>query len=275
MKNRFRIFVIFSLVLAIGGAVGYWACRLTEPTTPDEMRVVRQKVSKTAKVKKITEITLGKAKDGKTSIKIVEREQPRPDVLHVAAADNDEVGEEELTELQKGILKELQDALDKEDLKAVRKALSKFVAKADRGGLSGKVPKCMRAKAVEALGWFGKDAAVDLLEYVADMDEEIANDAFSQFELAMQDAEMSAVERAQLLTSTMQALNDADNIDSLLGNLNDLPNQLKAKTVESILATGSEKAKSVMTEQMEFYLDDGVKTVDDIRKWAAENPDEP
>jgi len=271
MKSRFRFLAVFGLMLALGGVGGYFVCSLTAPEAPKDVRVVRQKVSEKG-VKKITEITLGK-KGGKTSVKIVEREQRRPDVVHVSPSVNDDVEEAELTELQKGILQELQKALDENNLKNVRKALSKFVAKADRGGLEGRVPKCMRQRAVEALGWFGKEAAVDLLEYVADVDEEVANDAFSQFELALQDCEMPAAERAELLTSTLKALNNAENIDSLLTNLNDLPNSLKATTVENILTTGSDQAKSVMTEQLEFYLDDEVKTVDDIRKWAAMNPD--
>jgi len=261
-------------MLVVGGGVGYWVCRLTVPMPFKEMRMACQKVNKEGDVKTVTQITLEKKGD-KTSIKIVESEQHRPDVVHVSPVENDEADETELTELQKGILQDIQDALDRNDLRAVRRALSKFVANVEKGGLGGRVPKCMRQKAVSALGWFGKDAAVDLLEYVADPDEEVSTEAFDAFESALQDSEMSARDRATYLVKMSQALNEADKIDSLLNNHNDLPNSMKAQTVETILTKGTEQAKSTMTEQLEFYLDDDVKTVDDIHKWAAENPDEP
>ena len=34
-------------------------------------------------------------------------------------------------------------------------------------------------------------------------------------------------------------------------------------------------AKSVLKDQLGFFFDEGVETIDDIQKWYAENPDDP
>lgn len=208
------------------------------------------------------------------SERIVEAEVRPPADFRIRPAENDDADESALTELQRGVLDELQAALDGEDLKGVRKSLARFTASPAKGGLGGSVPKCMRSSAVAALGWFGKDAAVDLIEYVADADEEVSDEAFDALEQAMQDSEMTDRERAEMLVSIMQGLNDADRIDSLLFSLNELPNSLKAEVVAAIMDKGTAQAKATMAEQIGFYLDDEVVTADDIRRWAAENPDD-
>lgn len=215
-----------------------------------------------------------KAPDYRSAERIDESDRPGLEFRHVMPAADDEVDESELTELQQKVLQELQDALDHEDLRAVRKALARYVARSDAGGLGGSVPKCMRQQAVAALGWFGKDAAVDLVEYLADSDEEVSSEAFDRFEEALQDVDLQAQERADLLVSIMRGLNDAERIDSLLFNLNDLPNSMKARVVGEILEHGTSQARATMQEQLEIYLDDEVRSVDDIPRWVAENPDD-
>jgi len=168
-------------------------------------------------------------------------------------------------------------ALDADDIKALRKALSRFTASAANGGLGGyaNVPRVIRAAAVQALGWFGGKAAVDLIDFMADADEEISGDAFNQFEFALQDSAMSDFERAAIVKTTAKALTDPDHADTLLNSLSDMRNSVKGETAIAILTDGSSQIKAAMLEQMEFYFDGEVKTVDDIKKWMAENPDDP
>jgi len=140
--------------------------------------------------------------------------------------------------------------------------------------LGGDVPKCMRMKAVEALGWFGKDTAIDVMEYMADADEDVASDARNAFEQALQDCEMGDAERSMLVKAAMQAINDGEQIDSLLSQLNDMRNSVKVQTIESILETGTDMAKQKMQEQLGDYTDSEVTTRDDLKKWSVENPDD-
>lgn len=272
---------LIALSLAIGAFGSYFffggSGEAVEKTVPGT-RVVRAKVD--GDVKKVTEVSLV-SREGGNAVRIVETEvvRPKPGAVATGAVAetstvSEEIDEDKLNATQKAVLKELQDALDDNNLKRVRKALSKFVAKAENGGLGGDVPVCMRAKAVEVLSWFGKDAAVDLIGFVADSNEDVSNDAFSALEMALCDCEMGDVARAQLVTSMMKALNDAEQVDSLMNQLNDMRNSVKADAAKEILGSGSETAKAKLLEDLETYFDEDVKDLDSLEKWKAMNPDD-
>ena len=276
MRNEFKISIVVLASIALGAAgawffIGGSADDAKARAAAPQIRM--SKTNRSGKVKKITEISI-KRGTGEKSVRITESEVNRPDVL--GAVDIDAEGQ--LSDLQKSVLKDIQDALDAEDLKALRKALSKFTASACKGGLGdyANVPRALRAAAVQALGWFGGKAAADLIGFMAESDEEISSDAFDQFEMALQDCDLSDFERAEIVKMTTKALTDTDRIDSILSSsLIDMRNSVKADTAIAILDEGTSQSKAVLLDQMEFYFDDGVKTADDIGKWRAENPDDP
>ena len=270
---KISLAVIFSAFL---GALVAWlflggASDAGESSDAEQEQLIAKTV-RSGNVKKITEISVSR-KGGKKSVRIVESEVSRPNVTTDADIDDEEL----LSDVQKSVLKDIQAALDADDIKALRKALSRFTASAAKGGLGGyaNVPRVIRAAAVQALGWFGGKAAVDLIDFMADADEEISGDAFNQFEFALQDSAMSDFERAAIVKTTAKALTDPDRADTLLNSLSDMRNSVKGETAIAILTDGSSQIKAAMLEQMEFYFDGEVKTVDDIKKWMAENPDDP
>lgn len=215
-----------------------------------------------------------------------DKESLRVDVRNVSERPKlDDLDEKELSELEKKVLAQLRAALDNDNLKVLRRALVLFHQKRQQGGLEGKVPKVLRQAAVSALGWFGGAAASDLVEFMADVDPEIEEDAFAKFELALDDWEIGDYERAEILKTALKAITDTERIDSLMFSLNNMRNSVKADTILDILASGSDASKAVMREQYEFYtdsviVDDGV-VVDDklieqnVNKWKTENPDDP
>lgn len=274
MKNKITIGLVVVVAIAIG-AIGAWFLMPSDSGIADELLDKEQKMSKAVRsgsVKKITEISVSR-KGGKKSVRIVESEATRPDVVKDADIDD----EEQLSPIQKSVLKEIQAALDADDVKALRRALSKFTASAKNGGLGGyaNVPRVIRAAAVQALGWFGKDSVVDLVDFMVDSDEEISSDAFDKFEFALEDVDLGDRDRADIIKTVAKALTDEDRIDTLLFNLNDMRNSVKVETAVAILTDGTAMAKSVLKDQLGFFFDEGVETIDDIQKWYAENPDDP
>jgi hypothetical protein len=274
MKNKITIGLVI-VAAVVAGALGAWFFMPSACGIAGERVEKEQKMSKTVRsgsVKKITEISVDR-KGGKKSVRIVESEATRPDVIKDADIDD----AEQLSPIQKSVLKEIQAALDADDVKALRKALSKFTASTKKGGLGGyeNVPRVIRAAAVQALGWFGKDAAIDMIDFMADADEEISDDAFDQFEQALLDCEMGDRERSALVKAVSKALKDSDRIDAMISCLSDMRNSVKADTAIAILTDGSDQSKAALLDEMEFYFDEGVQTVDDIKKWMAENPDDP
>ena len=259
------------------GAVAMWFV-LGKVPGGDDLSARGQRITKTSRsggVKKVTEISLSR-NGGKKSVRIVESETTKPNVLEVLDAANG-ADEDDLTDAEKSVMKDIQAALDANDLKSLRRALSRLTASTKSGGLGGysKVPRSIRSAAVQALGWFGKDAAIDLMGFMADGDDEVAADAANLFELALQDVSLGDRERAEIVKATAKTLTDTDQLDTLLFTLNDMRNSVKADTVISILTEGTPQAKTTMLEQIEFYLDVDVTTVEGAKKWAAQNPDDP
>ena len=275
MKNRIKIGFIALASIALGAAGSYLLIKgmshdAKSHGSAHELRLA--KATRSGSVKKITQISV-KRNSGENSVRIVESEASRPDIMKDSQIDDIE----QLSDLQKSVLKDIQAALDAEDIKALRKALSRFTAAATKGGLGGykNVPRVIRSAAVQALGWFGGKAAVDLIDFMADADEEISSDAFDQFEFALQDVSLSDFERAEILKATATALTDTERIDSLLSTFIDMRNSVKADAATAILTDGTPQFKSVLSEQLDFYFDEEVKTVSDIKKWVVKNPDDP
>jgi len=259
------------------GAVAMWFV-LGKVSGSGDLPAHEQRITKTRRsggVKKVTEISLSR-QGGKKSVRIVESESTKPNVLEITKAAKGS-GEDELTDTEKSVLKEIQSALDANDFKSLRRALSRLTASTKSGGLGGysKVPRSIRAAAVQALGWFGKDAAIDLMGFMADSDDEISSDAASQFELALQDVDLGDRERAEIVKATAKTLTDSDQLEMLLFSLNDMRNSVKADTVISILTEGTSQARATMLDQIEFYIDVDVTTVNGVRDWAEQNPDDP
>lgn len=274
-KNNLKIglLVLCSILVGVFGAWFFLSSDSKIVGDEKAERLLSSKSIRSGKVKKVTEISYDK-QSGKRSVRIVESEESRPNVMETAHV---EYGEENLTELQRSVLQEIQAALDADDLKALRRALLKFTASTSKGGLGGyaKVPKSLRSAAVQALGWFGKEALVDLVDFMADVDEEVSSDAFDQFEQAIQDCTLSDRERAELVKTMSKALTDPDHIDTLISTLTDMRPSVKGETAAFILTEGSPQSQAVMQDQMSFYFDDEVQTADDIKKWMAENHDDP
>lgn len=197
----------------------------------------------------------------------------------------DDLDESDLSELEKAVLAQIRAALDSNNLKALRRALARFSQAKSKGGLGGDIPKVLRQHALTALGWFGGAAAADLVEFMADVDPEIEEDAFAKFELALDDWEMGDRERSDILVTALKALTDTERIDSLMMNLNNMRNSVKSDTILTILETGSDASKAVMREQYEFYTDsvvadegagsDDAQIFENVNKWKSENPDDP
>lgn len=274
MKIDIKIISLLAVSVAFGVFVGWFAMRSEGVEASHGKAIDNVKVTKThngAKVKRITEISLERRGNGVNSVKIIESEATKPNLLGT----NGEIEDEDLlTAQQKSIVKELQDALDNEDYKAVKRVLGKFTASVSSGGLGGNVPKVLRMKAIEALGWFSPNAVVDLTDFIFDPDDEVAEDAFSKFEMMLQDSELDDFTRAQVVKSMMSSLTDEDRVDSVLNSLMDMRNSVRADTIKTILANGTEVAKAKLMEQLEFLTDSDVTTVADVDKWLEDNPDD-
>lgn len=181
----------------------------------------------------------------------------------------------ELTKAEIDIIRDIRAALDAEDLPRLRKVIAKFQLPVSEGGLGGKVHLELRQEAVAALRWFSPKSILDLLPYIADVDTSVVEETYSGIEEALDDGDVGDVERAEILVSLLQVLDDSDRIDTLLMTLNNMRNSVKAGAIMEILKGGTPEAKAVMLEQVGFYTDADVEDSKGVETWIKENPDDP
>lgn len=195
--------------------------------------------------------------------------------------------DERLSEMEKELMKALQKAIDADNYQSVVAAIAQMkkyamekelAAGGRKNGASwlSHLPASMKQAAVSALSWFGSDAILDLMDFMMDEDAEIAQDATTQFELAMQDATLADYERAEVIKRVCSAITDADTLDWVLITATDARHSVGVDTLIYIAENGTPEAKAMLPEYMEIFTgDDAIKTPSDLRKWLDENPDEP
>jgi len=206
-----------------------------------------------------------------SAIAVEERVKP-----NIVTLDDDE--DKELTDLAKKVLASLQAALDSNDLEQIRAILAS-VKDSPKGSLSRLVdgmPVALRKRLVEALGWFGNAAIPDMMEFLADTDAEVAQMTADQFQLALEDISLGDRERADIVTAASQVITDEGFLEMFFMEISNMRNSVAAQTLVDICQTGTEEAKQIIPETIEFVTgEDNIETVEDIERWLDENPDGP
>ena len=182
-----------------------------------------------------------------------------------------------LNEFSRKIIADLQAALDAENFRLVQKLVAKMLETPPdpKFGKEG-VAALLRRKAVDAMGWFGAKGLPELVGLLADADPEIAQASFDQFTLALEDISLSDYERADIISMAAKVLTDVDNLEMLFMEINNMRHSVGAGLLVDICQNGTEAAKTLMPDQMEFFTgEDNIVSVEDVEKWLAENPDGP
>jgi len=189
--------------------------------------------------------------------------------------DDDE--EAKLNEFSRSILRDLQSALDSENFARVSKLVAKMLETPPdpKFGKEG-VHTLLRRKAVEALGWFGAKAMPELVAMLGDADPEIVQATFDQFSLALEDISLSDYERADIVTMAAKVLTNADDLEMLFMEINNMRPSVGVGALVEICLEGTDAAKAQMPEAIEFFTgEDNITTVEDMENWLAKNPDDP
>ena len=194
---------------------------------------------------------------------------------------------ERLSAMEKELMKALQKAIDSDDFDAVVAAIAQMkkhamekeqAAGGRKNGASwlSHLPASMKQAAINALSWFGSDAILELMDFMMDSDADIAQDATTQFELAMQDATLADYERAEVIKRVCSAITDTDTLDWLLITATDARHSVGVDTIIYIAENGTPEAKAMLPEYIELFTgEDGIQTPSDLKKWLDENPDDP
>lgn len=168
---------------------------------------------------------------------------------------------DDLTGTEKRQLNAIQSALDQEDLAALLKVLPE-------ASKSSNVE--VRTEMVEALGWFGEEAMLELLPFMADRDEDVAQSAMDSWTTALSEID-NEQEKATLIESAMLAVRDEDSLDSMVMELSDCDDLVAMQTVINLIESPNRKAARAAREHYEFMTGEEYTTLEAAEKWMCEN----
>ena len=151
----------------------------------------------------------------------------------------------------------MQAALDAEDYRA----LIPLVTTASKSASSD-----VRAQAVEALRWFGKKALAELTMFMADSDDDVRTSACDAWTSALFEVEDPAL-KGKLVVSAMEILTDADQLESMVMEINDLPNSAQMEILTRLIEGGNKVAAEVAREHYEFVTGEPYESRDAAQKW--------
>ena len=193
-----------------------------------------------------------------------EREKPS------FALDDDD--ESNLTEVQRRLIVEIREALDREDKAVVLNLVQKMQSSDE---WPDGIPKAIKLAAIDALSWFGSSGLPEIAGFLADGDDEVVQTALDKFEEALSDFDLSDFERAEILIQAAKIVTDADAMDSMLFELNNMRHSVAVDTIKEMMVSGSEATKSVLPDNIEFYTgEEGIDSPEKLDEWLAENPDD-
>ena len=201
-------------------------------------------------------------------IKLVTREKPSMFL--------DDEEEKELTDLARKVLASLQAALDNEDFDQIRQILemAQHASKGSLGRYTEGMPVALRKKLIEAISWFGAQGLPELIGFIADENEEVAQMARDQFEQALSDVSLGDRDRAKIVSLASTVLTDTDALEQIFMEISNMRNSVAANAIFTICQDGTPEAKKLIIDTMAFVTgEDNIKTVEDLQKWVKENPD--
>lgn len=150
---------------------------------------------------------------------------------------------DELTPVERKMVEALNAALEKEDGKSIRA----LVREARKIGNS-----LVRKTAVSAAGWIGEEAMPELEEFMADDDQEVAQEALWQWELALQECE-DEPKKLDMLKGVLLKTKDEGTCDYLSIHLVICENtELAAKTAENLINSSNSACKEPAKEAYEW-----------------------
>ena len=203
----------------------------------------------------------------------VESHVSEADTKHKPNFSIDDDDEAKLNDRQRKQISDIRSALDNNDKRRVL-ALVREIQASDEW--PDGVPKSVKKAAMDALAWFGAAGIVELADFIGDKDAEIAQTAIEKYEEALSDVDLSDREKSLILVHASKFVNDADAMDVMMFELNNMRHSVGVETIKQIWETGTPAAKSILQDNVDLFTgEENINTPELLDKWLAEHPDDP
>lgn len=195
------------------------------------------------------------AVDGSTRRRMeIEKKALKSDMIDLVQLDYEETLAEPLKD-------EIQSALEEDDFKALLTLLPRA-----RESNNAEV----RLDLVEALGWFGKEAMLELLPMMADPDESVAEAAVDNWKFALSDIE-DEKEKSVNVEMVMKGLRNKDALESVVMELDDCDDVVEIQALVNVIESGNPIAAEVAREHYEFITDEKYIDLETANRWLTQN----
>ena len=173
---------------------------------------------------------------------------------------------EDLSSKDKKHVLDVQNALDNDDFAGVASAARKAVKSAN---------PAVREAAIEALGWFGPEALPELTPLMADADEDVAQTATTQWELALGEIDDSAT-RATIAEATMRAIKNKETLQSIVCEITNQDDDFTIlESLVSLIEDSNAACAEVAREEYETLTGEEWTNIDAANAWLEQNYDPP
>ena len=188
----------------------------------------------------------------------------------------EQLAEGELTELQRQVLLELDQALLRDDKQTALSKIVRLLAMIrESPGLSAQTRTRLSRHLVSALGWLGGDGVPELISFLADEDPDIRELAMNEFEQALWDFSLGDRAISQIVIAAAQVLTDRQSLEQIMFNIDfKMRHSVGVETMLAISRSGTDQAREVLTDEIVYFTgDDEIKTEEDLVRWLDEHPD--
>lgn len=151
-------------------------------------------------------------------------------------------------------------AVDDDDLEGARSLAGAALASSNRD---------LREAVVDALGWFGEDTMMELVPFLSDPDEEIAEAAQSHWMDGLQQMEDDGA-KAGVIEVTLKALKNKDMMEDVANELIGIDELAAVQVVVNMIEEGGE-AVAAAKEVYNSITGEDWKDVDAAEAWLQEN----
>ena len=255
--KKFLIAGCALVAVLVVGLTAYLIAQDRQPASGEmDADVVRRNSTRnrtTTSASKILSPTKSPAKKGAASGK-------KKKILHQKIAYADRA---DLSNTEKRQLAAIEDALENEDFSALTKLLPDVYSNTNDE---------IRSEMVDALGWFGEEAMAELLPFMADRVEEIAQTAIDNWTTALADVS-DGREKAKLIESAMHIIRDKESLESMIMELGDCEDVVAMQAIVNLIASKNANASSVAREHYEFVTGEEYTDFATAEKWVRENCD--
>ena len=173
----------------------------------------------------------------------------------------DEDDDSKRTPEEKRLAAEIEKALDEEDLGLAKRCADEALKCADVE---------IRQAMVDTLGWFGEKAIPELTPFIADADEDVAESAMNEWEMAVSAIENDA-EKIGTVELAMQVISNEDALESISGEYIGVDEKLAVESLLRIIESGGSAAGIAKAkETYEFVTGDEFVDRAAAEKWIAE-----